>query len=243
FKAKKDWPMFRTFEPNYFPWYLNKKEVIFFTHILEQSCILLKEAELNPKKLIAKKKDHYVLKYLEKGEWKTGEIKPNEYIKPEIKPMVDLNLVDKVKKISIKKGLVWEIQSLRLPDPVMDEGDEKPYYPYVAYIADKKAKELLEKVGMSHRKNHFPSQISGGEMARTSIARALMGGKKIILADEPTGNLDKENSKKIIELLWQLHEEFQFTLIIVTHDTELTQKIPLRYKLLNGKLELLSKKL
>ncbi|MFN3603628.1 MAG: ABC transporter ATP-binding protein [Leptonema sp. (in: bacteria)] len=107
----------------------------------------------------------------------------------------------------------------------------------------KKAKELLEKVGMSHRKNHFPSQISGGEMARTSIARALMGGKKIILADEPTGNLDKENSKKIIELLWQLHEEFQFTLIIVTHDTELTQKIPLRYKLLNGKLELLSKKL
>lgn len=101
----------------------------------------------------------------------------------------------------------------------------------------KQAKELLEKVGMSHRLNHFPSQISGGEMARTSIARALMGEKKILLADEPTGNLDKENSKNIIELLWNLQQEYHFTLIIVTHDSELTQKIQNRYKLINGKLQ------
>ncbi len=104
----------------------------------------------------------------------------------------------------------------------------------------KKAKELLEKVGMSHRLNHFPSQISGGELARTSIARALMGEKKILLADEPTGNLDKENSIKIIDLLWQLHQEYQFTLIIVTHDSELTQRIKNRYKLIHGKLEIIN---
>ncbi len=101
---------------------------------------------------------------------------------------------------------------------------------------EKEAKKMLDIVGLSHRLYHFPSQISGGEMARATVARALVGQKKFILADEPTGNLDRENSYNIINLLWNLHEEFKFTLIIVTHDQELTSKIPIRYKLQNGRL-------
>jgi len=92
-------------------------------------------------------------------------------------------------------------------------------------------------VGLSHRLYYYPSQISGGEMARATVARALVGNKKLILADEPTGNLDKENSYKIIDLLWNLQKKLQFTLIIVTHDRELAEKIPKRYKLDNGKLQ------
>lgn len=101
----------------------------------------------------------------------------------------------------------------------------------------KQAKELLDLVGLSHRLYYYPSQISGGEMARATVARALVGNKKLILADEPTGNLDKENSYKIIDLLWNLQKKLQFTLIIVTHDRELAEKIPKRYKLDNGKLQ------
>ncbi len=100
----------------------------------------------------------------------------------------------------------------------------------------KKAKEILDMVGLSHRLNHFPSQISGGEMARATVARALAGKKKIILADEPTGNLDKENSNKIINLLWNLQKELNFTLVIVTHDQEISKRIPIRYRLDDGKL-------
>ncbi len=99
-----------------------------------------------------------------------------------------------------------------------------------------KAKEILDMVGLSHRLNHFPSQISGGEMARATVARALVGKKKIILADEPTGNLDKENSNKIINLLWNLQKELNFTLVIVTHDQEISRRIPIRYRLDDGKL-------
>lgn len=105
---------------------------------------------------------------------------------------------------------------------------------------EKEAKKMLDIVGLSHRLYHFPSQISGGEMARATVARALVGQKKFILADEPTGNLDRENSKNIINLLWNLHQEFKFTLIIVTHDLELASKIPVRYKLQNGKLNPIS---
>ncbi|MCS7205226.1 MAG: ABC transporter ATP-binding protein [Leptospiraceae bacterium] len=98
------------------------------------------------------------------------------------------------------------------------------------------AKDILNKVGLSHRLHHYPSQISGGEMARVAVARALVGKKKIILADEPTGNLDKENSLKVVELLWKLHDEYQFTMVLVSHDRDITKEIPNRYQLENGKL-------
>lgn len=102
--------------------------------------------------------------------------------------------------------------------------------------ANRDAKEMLDLVGLSHRINHYPSQVSGGEMARAGVARALMGGKKLILADEPTGNLDKQNSDRLADLLWNLQKELGFTMLLVTHDRDLASRVPNRYRLLGGKL-------
>ncbi len=80
------------------------------------------------------------------------------------------------------------------------------------------AREALERVGMGHRLGHRPSQLSGGEQQRVCIARALINSPKVLLADEPTGNLDRENTTLILELLKRLHTEEHFTIVMVTHD-------------------------
>ncbi len=84
----------------------------------------------------------------------------------------------------------------------------------------RKARELLEAVGMSHRLDHLPSKLSGGERQRVAIARSLANDPSILLADEPTGNLDTRNSAQIMELLESLHREKGMTLILVTHDLQ-----------------------
>ncbi len=90
---------------------------------------------------------------------------------------------------------------------------------YFHSMADEKeAAEALTRVGLAHRLNHKPSQLSGGEQQRVCIARALINNPEILLADEPTGNLDRENTRMILELLKRLHSEDQFTIILVTHD-------------------------
>jgi putative ABC transport system ATP-binding protein len=76
----------------------------------------------------------------------------------------------------------------------------------------------LRRVAMGHRLNHRPSQLSGGEQQRVCIARALINSPKVLLADEPTGNLDRENTRMILKLLKTLHSEEHFTIILVTHD-------------------------
>ena len=96
--------------------------------------------------------------------------------------------------------------------------------------------EILKKVKLEDRKFHFPNQISGGEMARVGVARALVGDKKIILADEPTGNLDRKNADNIIKLILELQKSFGFTLILVTHDTIIAKCFKKRYQLQLGKL-------
>lgn len=90
-------------------------------------------------------------------------------------------------------------------------------------IAIKKGKELLELVNLKHRINHKPSELSGGEQQRTAIARALINSPKIILADEPTGNLDTRTGEGIINLLKKLNEN-GITIVLVTHNIELARK-------------------
>jgi putative ABC transport system ATP-binding protein len=87
-----------------------------------------------------------------------------------------------------------------------------------------KAKELLDLVGLSHRHKHYPSQLSGGEQQRVAVARALVCDPPIILADEPTGNLDSNNSKAVIELLKGLSENRGKTVVVVTHDLDFAAK-------------------
>ncbi|UTW01454.1 ABC transporter ATP-binding protein [Marinomonas rhizomae] len=89
--------------------------------------------------------------------------------------------------------------------------------------ARNKAEALLEKVGLSHRLTHYPNQLSGGEQQRVAIARAFASNPKILFADEPTGNLDEENGKLIIKLLFDLNQSQGTTLVMVTHDNELAK--------------------
>lgn len=94
--------------------------------------------------------------------------------------------------------------------------------------AEKSALELLERVGLADRKNHYPSQLSGGEQQRVSLARAFSNRPKILFADEPTGNLDDDTSQKVVDLIFELNKDAGTTLVLVTHDLDLaamTQKI------------------
>ena len=87
-----------------------------------------------------------------------------------------------------------------------------------------RAMNLLDKVGLAERGHHYPSQLSGGEQQRVSLARAFSNEPKILFADEPTGNLDAETSEKIEKLIFDLNEELGTTLVLVTHDMELASK-------------------
>lgn len=86
------------------------------------------------------------------------------------------------------------------------------------------AREQLARVGLEHRLTHYPGQLSGGEQQRVAIARALAAGARIILADEPTGNLDQETGHTIMDLLFDLQKNSQTTLILVTHDEKLAKR-------------------
>ena len=92
------------------------------------------------------------------------------------------------------------------------------------YNLDNVAKELLGEFGLSHRINHLPSELSGGEQQRVAIARALINKPKIILADEPTGNLDGENSQIMMKLLLAFTKKSKTSLVLVTHDNSLAQR-------------------
>jgi putative ABC transport system ATP-binding protein len=99
-----------------------------------------------------------------------------------------------------------------------------------------KAKELLSRVGLGDRLHHYPSQLSGGEQQRVAMARAFITDPKILFADEPTGNLDEENSNHITELLFTLNKEQRTTLVLVTHNHELAQKTERILRMRGGKL-------
>ena len=98
------------------------------------------------------------------------------------------------------------------------------------------AAEQLKRVGLGHRLDHYPSQLSGGEQQRVAIARALASGAKIIIADEPTGNLDHVTGEQIIKLLFDVKEQSGTSLILVTHDRSLAQRCDRMAEVLDGKI-------
>ena len=99
-----------------------------------------------------------------------------------------------------------------------------------------RARQLLERVGLADREHHYPSQLSGGEQQRVAIARALAHAPNVLLADEPTGNLDVNTGGKIIEMLFELNSETGSTMVLVTHDTEIARRCQRVFHLDNGKL-------
>jgi len=99
----------------------------------------------------------------------------------------------------------------------------------------RRASELLERVGLEHRQSHRPSQMSGGEQQRVAVARALSVGPSLLLADEPTGNLDSQSGTEIVALLEELAAEGR-TLIVVTHDEELAARAGRVIRLLDGRI-------
>jgi putative ABC transport system ATP-binding protein len=102
--------------------------------------------------------------------------------------------------------------------------------------AQKKSAELLDQFGLKDRLNHFPSQLSGGEQQRVAIARSIILSPKLILADEPSGNLDSENSKLIIQLLFKYSKQNNSSLILVTHDQSIAKECDKIIEIKDGKI-------
>ncbi len=102
--------------------------------------------------------------------------------------------------------------------------------------ARERGMELLDRVDLSDRGHHYPSQLSGGEQQRVSLARAFSNNPSILFADEPTGNLDEETSEKVVRMIFDLNQEAGTTLVLVTHDLELAQRTKRIIRLKGGKI-------
>jgi len=100
----------------------------------------------------------------------------------------------------------------------------------------KRAEDMLERFGIAHRKDFFPNKISGGQQQRVAIARALMMQPKIILADEPTGNLDSKTGDEIIDILKSLNKDFGVTVVVVTHELDIAKKTKRQIYVKDGKV-------
>ncbi len=102
--------------------------------------------------------------------------------------------------------------------------------------AENRAKELLDFLGLSHRYNHKPSELSGGEQQRVAVARALVNNPELIFADEPSGNLDSESAENLHNLFFKLRDQFGQTFVIVTHNTDLANLADRKLTMVDGKI-------
>jgi ABC-type lipoprotein export system ATPase subunit len=136
-------------------------------------------------------------------------------------------------------GFVFQLHHL-LPQCTVLENVLIPIIPYArdqeVKAARSRAHELLERVGLKAHMEHFPAQLSGGEMQRVAVVRALINQPRLVLADEPTGSLDRDSSQVLGRLLVDLNKEQETTLVIVTHSLELAQLLDKVYQLQAGNL-------
>lgn len=134
-------------------------------------------------------------------------------------------------------GLVFQNFEL-LPTLTAVDNVQTPLLWKMSGVAKRRALalEVLEKVGLAERANHLPGQMSGGEQQRVAIARALVSSPKVLLADEPTGNLDSKNSEAVLELLEGLHKDSGFTLIMVTHDANIANRAGRQIEIVDGRV-------
>ncbi len=155
---------------------------------------------------------------------------------------LDGNAVDSLKekdRTDVRKGQIgFVFQSFNLIDELnVEENIELPltYLNIPAKERKQKVQEIMKRMAISHRAKHFPHQLSGGQQQRVAIARAVVFGPKIILADEPTGNLDSKNGIEVMKLLTELNQEGT-TIVMVTHsdrDASMAQRV---IKLFDGKI-------
>ena len=101
---------------------------------------------------------------------------------------------------------------------------------------EQRAKELMQRLGIAHRLDYYPNKLSGGEQQRTAIARALIMQPKLLLADEPTGNLDSKTGKQIMQVLHQLNQDLGVTLVMVTHDPKLAKQMGRQISIKDGQI-------
>jgi len=134
-----------------------------------------------------------------------------------------------------KVGIIFQNFHL-IPTLTALENVSIPYELNGGNHSEAKAKDLLNAVDISHRLDHYPSQLSGGEQQRLAVARAFINDPKLILADEPTGNLDSVNSHIIIKLLEKLHNQHGVTLVLVTHEMNIASKAQRVIGLKDGKI-------
>ncbi len=134
-------------------------------------------------------------------------------------------------------GFVFQAFHL-LPTFTALENVQLPMFETDTSVADRRTKavDLLRMVGLEHRLDHFPTKLSGGERQRVAIARSLANGPSVLLADEPTGNLDSENAGHVLDLLMRLHREQNMTLILVTHDPVIARQAGRRIHVKDGQI-------
>src|SRR3954466_5721227 len=153
------------------------------------------------------------------------------------KPVQSLDFADRARIRNQEIGFIFQSFNL-IGDLTVYENVELPLtYRQRMPSADRKTRvmESLERVGMAHRIRHYPSQLSGGQQQRVAVARALAGHPSILLADEPTGNLDSRNGEAVMELLQNLHREGA-TICMVTHDQRFAKHAQREVHLFDGKV-------
>ncbi len=150
--------------------------------------------------------------------------------------ITDLNEDELAKFRQQRIGIVFQDFHL-IPTMTAQENVALPLELASQTDARSRAETVLIAVGLGHRRGHFPNQLSGGEQQRVALARAFVTAPRILLADEPTGNLDQETGSHVMELMLKLHRQNNTTLILITHDTALAATCERRLSMRDGRLQ------